>query len=72
MVSNGRVVRKDRCLLLFNNMVLCAAMKKRKKRGAKEKSEELESSTGSRWVRIRHSLEEPPMVQDICIIHGRT
>jgi hypothetical protein len=51
MMSNGKVVGKDRCLLLFNNMVLCASMKRRKKKGLTariSKSEDLESSTGSR------------------------
>ena len=50
LLSNGKVTGKDRCLLLFNNMVLCASMKKRKKKGftSRIKSEELESSTGSR------------------------
>ena len=49
ITSNGKVVGKDRCLLLFNNMILCAAMKRRKKKGlGRDRTAELESSTGSR------------------------
>ena len=49
MVSSGEVVEKERCLLLFNNMVLCASMKRRKKKGlGKSRVDDLESSTGSR------------------------
>ncbi len=49
MMSNGRLVSKDRCLLLFSNMILCAAMRRRKKRGSeKTRKEDLESTTGSR------------------------
>ena len=51
LVADGKVVKKDRCLLFFNNIVLCAAMRRRKKKGFyKINKEELESSTGSRWV----------------------
>lgn len=49
MVSGSQVVEKERCLLLFNNMVMCASLKRRKKKGIlRSKTEELESSTGSR------------------------
>jgi hypothetical protein len=42
--GRGRVVQqKQRGLLLFNNMVLCASLKNRPKRGG-----EMESSTGSK------------------------
>ena len=47
LVRNGGDVRtKHRCLLLFNNMVICAAAKRRRL-GLKQ---ELESTTGSRSV----------------------
>ena len=53
VVNGGKVVGKERCLLLFNNMVLCAATKRRKKKAkpnftSRKRSDELESSTGSR------------------------
>lgn len=49
-MSGDEVVRKERCFLLFNNMVVCAAMRKRKKKKNLHSKTELESSTGSRYV----------------------
>ena len=48
LMNNGQLVMKDRCLLLFSNMILCAAMRWRKKKGQRAKKVELESTTGSR------------------------
>ena len=44
MFSQGRLVQKKRSLLLFNNMVLCASLKRKPKKG------ELESSKWATWT----------------------
>ena len=61
MFSKGRVVQKKRSLLLFNNMVLCASLKHKSKKGEVESSRDFQVCEGDSYSCKWFSLLSTPL-----------